>query len=112
MVSRCGPETERRTLLWMEHSSFHDLTGIPRERVHFVRERRDKAPVCEELGVTHFVDDRLEVLGYLAESGVGNLYLFRGRDAEIEANRRYLERVNAIGGWPALEKALQPCGRR
>ena len=28
-------------------------------------ERRDKAPICERLGITHFVDDRLDVLAYM-----------------------------------------------
>ncbi len=47
--------------------------------MHFVRERRDKAPVCERLGITHFVDDHLDVLAYLTSVQHRHLFL-GGRD--------------------------------
>lgn len=81
LVSKCKPQTEQRTLEWLAAHRFHEVTGVPRESVHFCRERVDKAPICRDLGVTHFVDDRLEVLGYL--TSVPNRYLFRPETAEV-----------------------------
>src|SRR5687767_13287048 len=64
VVSKCGKNTERKTREWLAHNGFHDVTGIPPERIHFCRKREEKAPICARLGITHFVDDRLEVLSY------------------------------------------------
>ena len=74
LVSKCGPKTERRTLEWLRHHRFYERTGIGPEDVRFCRERKDKAPICVELGITHFVDDHLEVLQYL--ESVPCKYLF------------------------------------
>jgi hypothetical protein len=39
---------------------------IPHENVFFCRQRNEKAPIVAGLGITHFVDDRTEVLSYMA----------------------------------------------
>jgi hypothetical protein len=76
IVSKAGPKVAGNTELWLDHYDFFARTGIPAGHLHFVRERRDKAPVCERLGITHFVDDRLDVLAYL--ESVEHRYLFTG----------------------------------
>ncbi|MFD0787527.1 hypothetical protein ACFQZ8_26800, partial [Micromonospora azadirachtae] len=83
LVSKCGEATQRRTLEWLAHHDFHGRTGIPVQRVHFCRTRPAKAPIARRLGLTHFVDDRLEVLGYL--DSVPHRFLFRPRPAEVAA---------------------------
>jgi hypothetical protein len=75
LVSKCGERVERRTLQWLEHHDFAGRTGIPPEHVRFCRQRRDKAIHCAELGITHFVDDTLEVHDAL-RGLVPHLYLF------------------------------------
>lgn len=65
LVSKAGAYMETRTKTWLKNIDFYERTGIPKKNVHFCRERADKAQICERLGLTHFVDDRLEVLGYL-----------------------------------------------
>ena len=40
---------------------FFDRTGVPREHVRFCRRRAEKRAHCEDLGLTHFVDDHPEV---------------------------------------------------
>jgi hypothetical protein len=74
LVSKAGPKVAANTRAWLDHHDFFGRTGIPAHHLHFVRERRDKAAVCERLGVTHFVDDRLDVLAYLET--VEHRYLF------------------------------------
>lgn len=61
LVSKCGPRIQARTLRWLDAHDFHRRTGIPPEQVRFCRVRRDKRVHCEQLRLTHFVDDHPEV---------------------------------------------------
>jgi hypothetical protein len=63
VVSKCGPRIATLTLAWMEHQRFFELTGVERRNVFFVRKRPEKRDVAARHGLTHFVDDRLDVLG-------------------------------------------------
>src|SRR5262245_8869002 len=74
IVSKCGPRTEKKTRLWLAQHKLLDTLGLDAQALHFCRERRDKAPICERLGVTHFVDDRMEVLVHL--TSVRHRFLF------------------------------------
>jgi hypothetical protein len=76
LISKAGPQVAANTRAWLAHHRFFERTGINEADLHFVRERRDKAPVCERLAVTHFVDDRLDILASL--DTVEHRYLFTG----------------------------------
>jgi hypothetical protein len=80
LVSKAGPKVAANTRDWLSHHDFFARTGIAAGHVHFVRERRDKAPVCERLGITHFVDDHLDVLAHL--TSVEHRHLFLGGTTE------------------------------
>jgi hypothetical protein len=97
LVSKCGPRVEAKTREWLAHHDFHGRTGIAADRLHFCRQRRDKAGICETLGITHFVDDRLEVLGYL--TSVPNRYLFQPNLRELQRHKRHLSRVHRVESW-------------
>ncbi|MFW5416431.1 hypothetical protein J0910_07395 [Nocardiopsis sp. CNT-189] len=90
VISKAGPRTAQRTRDWMAVHRFAERTGVPLEDLHFVRERPDKAPVAARLGVTHFVDDRLDVLVHL--DSVPHRYLFTGGLGEEEP-------PSAVPGW-------------
>jgi len=77
LVSKAGPTIARVTREWLEHLGFFAVTGIARHHVHFVSKRSEKAAVCERLGITHFVDDRNDVLESL-DGVVAERYLFLG----------------------------------
>lgn len=104
IVSKCGERTRRRTVEWLNHHDFHRRTGIVSERVHFCFTRPDKAPIAVKLGLTHFVDDRLEVLGYL--DTVTHRYLFHPDEREIAKHARHLPHVRRVETWPDLVTAL------
>jgi len=74
-VSKCGERVEGLSRAWLAHHRFAERTGIPVDHVRFCRERADKAIHCRELGITDFVDDRPDVLGYL-DGIVERRYLF------------------------------------
>jgi hypothetical protein len=61
LVSKCGPRVQARTERWLAAHDFFARTGLPRDHVRFCRERVEKRAHCEELGLTHFVDDHPEV---------------------------------------------------
>lgn len=106
LVSKCGEQTEARTREWLAHHDFHGRTGIPPAHVHFCRTRSEKAPIAAALGLTHFVDDKLEVLSYL--SSVPHRFLFRPNPAEVAAYAEHLPGVHPVTSWPELVAALLP----
>jgi hypothetical protein len=61
LVSKCGVRVQAKTVRWLTHHRFTERTGIPPQHWRFVRQRPEKAGHCAELGITHFVDDALEV---------------------------------------------------
>lgn len=80
VISKCGKRIQERTLAWLEHHDFYGRTGIPRENVRFCLRRGDKAGHCADLGITHMIDDRLDVHRALRDT-VPCRYLF-GRQKE------------------------------
>jgi hypothetical protein len=75
LVSKCGERVRGRTRQWLAHHDFAGRTGIPPDQWRFCLRRPDKAIHCAELGITHFVDDTLEVHEAL-RGLVPHLYLF------------------------------------
>ncbi len=75
LVSKCGPKVQEKTKLWLKHHAFFSKTGVPSQNLRFCLERPQKAIHCEELGITHFIDDRMDVLVHL-KNLVPNRYLF------------------------------------
>jgi hypothetical protein len=106
LVSKCGKKVEAKTLHWLDHHRFYEITGIHPSRVRFCRERHEKAGICEELGITHFVDDRLEVLSHLTT--VSKLFLFQPRADEVRRFAQHLKRVQQVDSWQEIQKELLP----
>jgi len=75
LVSKCGPKIQARSRAWLDHHGFWAATGVDPDNLRFCRERRDKAVHATQLGLTHFVDDRLDVLAHL-QGLVGRRFLF------------------------------------
>lgn len=104
IVSKCGQYTEERTREWLNHNRFYDITSIPSDHIYFCRERHEKAPICERLGITDFVDDRLEVLSYMTT--VSNHYLFKPNPSEVALFARHLSTVTPVRTWDELREKL------
>jgi hypothetical protein len=107
IVSKCGPSVQEKSKRWLAHHDFEATTGIPLKRVHFCKERKDKAPICKKLGVTHFVDDRYDVLSYLET--VGSLYLFGPREGDaVRAEKEPLAGLVVVQSWAEVQRLLLP----
>lgn len=104
LVSKCGKKVEAKTLHWLDHHRFYEISGISPGRIRFCRKRYEKAGICKELGITHFVDDRLEVLSNLTT--VGQLFLFRPRAEEVRRFATHLKRVHQVDSWQEIQKEL------
>ncbi|MFG1934882.1 hypothetical protein ACGFK1_30220 [Mycobacterium sp. NPDC048908] len=99
IISKCGVETQLKTLAWLDHHDFYGRTGLPRGNLRFCRERADKATHCRELGVTHMIDDRLDVHAAIRDV-VPHLYLFGPQDGEIP------DWVVHVPDWPSVADRL------
>lgn len=75
LVSKCGVRVQQRTLRWLDAHHFYLRTGVAHDHVRFCLTRPEKRPICEELGLTHFVDDHPEVHDAIRGS-VGQQYFF------------------------------------
>ena len=106
LVSKCGSSTEKKSRDWLAHRNFYAYTGVNEAKVRFCKKRADKATICDELGITHFIDDRLEVLSYL--KGVQHLYLFNPDEAEMHNFESFLSRVTKVSAWHELISLLIP----
>jgi hypothetical protein len=100
LVSKCGPWVEDRTRRWLEHRDFFLRTLVPPEHLRFCRRREEKAEHCSELGITHFVDDRLDVHEAL-RGLVAHLYLFGDHPGPPPAW------VTATPTWESVEAAVE-----
>lgn len=80
IVSKAGPKIAELTRCWLGARGAVGPEGIDPANVHFVRKRPEKHPVCDQLGVTHFVDDRL---GLPRVEGTSDLACPRGRPGRM-----------------------------
>ena len=106
IVSTCGEEVQRKSTEWLHHNNFFSKTGMISENIYFCRTREAKAPICQSLGITHFIDDRLQVLGYLHNAGVQNLYLFSPSEEEIRKYGSNLNYTTRVSDWEELAEIL------
>jgi len=83
IISKCGPRTKEKTRLWLAHHKLLVLLGLDSQALHFCRKRPDKAPICKRLGVSHFIDDRMEVLTHL--TSVRHRILFGPQEEGMKA---------------------------
>lgn len=101
IVSKCGPRIQERTLQWFEHHRFFERTGIARDRVRFCLKRPDKAIHCRELGISHFIDDRADVLQPMIGI-VSNLFLFGPQRGHTPEHMRH------VPAWRDVAQVMLP----
>lgn len=105
IVSKAGPKIAGLTRSWLAMQGMVGANGISPTNVHFVRKRADKHAVCDRLGITHFVDDRLDVLGHLHT--VDHRYLFTGGLGHHVAPESVPDWAIVVGSWLDLLTRLR-----
>eukprot|EP00931_Biecheleriopsis_adriatica_P056170 TRINITY_DN33286_c0_g1_i1.p1 TRINITY_DN33286_c0_g1~~TRINITY_DN33286_c0_g1_i1.p1 ORF type:complete len:834 (-),score=127.09 TRINITY_DN33286_c0_g1_i1:50-2530(-) len=77
LVSKVKPggDMHCRTEKWLNDLDFCGKTGLPKENVKYCRKMdgpQGKGVVCQKLGISHFIDDKVEVLKSVFEDEAGN----------------------------------------
>jgi len=101
LISKCTEWAQEKILIWFKDNNFYTRTGISPENVYFVRERHEKDVLCRKLRITHFIDDRLEVLSHMIES-TPKLYLFQPEKGETEKFKDFLTKVTIVNSWSEI----------
>jgi hypothetical protein len=100
LVSKCGPRVESRTRQWLAGHDFFARTGIDPDHLRFCRARVDKRIHCLELGLTHFVDDRIEVHEAIRDV-VEHRYLFGPQPYPAPGF------VTPVPDWPTTRRLIE-----
>lgn len=101
LISKARVEVQGNCRQWLAHYQFFDETGVLEENLHFCLERSGKRELCKQLLITHFIDDKLEVLSHVLDF-VLRLYLFRSTPAEYVGFEDALPRVIVCNEWHEL----------
>lgn len=105
LISKCTPWAQEKILTWLTDNDFYTKTGVNPRHVFFCRERNEKDKICSDNNITHFIDDRLEVLSHMVQN-VPVLLLFQPDPAEIDEYREFLPRVKRVESWNEVLKTL------
>ncbi len=110
IISRQQRALWDNTTSWLVSQGFFQQTGVRPDNVHYCLDRNEKAGIAGHLGVTHFVDNRLEVFQHMT-SRVTNKFLFRPQKCELE-NPREVGYVSVVWSWKeAAERITQTFSR-
>jgi hypothetical protein len=101
LISKAGPRMQDKTRCWLRHHNFYARTGINEDNLRFCLERPQKADHCEALGITHFIDDRTDVLHHLKHV-VASRYLFGPQRQNTVVPHGLIEVLT----WPDVAKAF------
>ncbi len=104
IVSRANGPNRLYFLLRLSLMRFWRRTGIMRTRLYFCSRNSGKAAICERFGITHFVDDRPDVLRRLGT--VPRLFAFRPDGKELRKFPELRDRVVIVEGWGELARLL------
>lgn len=100
LVSKAHKNTEAKTLRWLARHDFCARTGLDERHIWFCRERPEKAVICGWLGITHYVDDREDVLEPMC-GVVPHRYLF-GSQSYVAPDG-----LVAVPDWATAEVAIR-----
>jgi len=106
LVSKASERSRRRSMAWLDHHGFWSATGVDRGAVRFCFERHEKAPIARDLGLTHMVDDRIDV--HVALRGiVPHRFLFGGTPEQDRLGRLLDEDVVPAPTWGDADHAIR-----
>lgn len=103
LVSKCDQKEEAHIIAWLRGMGFFSRTGIDISHLHFCRDREGKAGICKQYNITHFIDDRREVLASLR--GVAR-YLFNPTAAEHYRHSGPSHDIVTVYSWASLAAML------
>ena len=109
IVSKAKTDMQPRILFWLDAKNFYARTGFLPGNIHFCRETRDKGPIVNRFHITHFVDDRLDVLQCMTSPPDGSLrksYLL-GTGHRYPIDNPRPTHCQAVGDWPTIVESIR-----
>lgn len=103
IISKARTKMADASLAKLHDRNFFKYAGLLIENVYFCKERIQKKPITESLGITHFVDDRWSVLEHLDPDRTFRYLFPNPRDNSVP---RGTKNVHMVDGWSALLAAL------
>lgn len=99
LISRCPKYAEKTITEWLNSNRLFNDPNLVSSNIYFCRKRIDKAVIAKRLQLTHFIDDRIDVLDAM-KNIVANRILFTGgsnhHNTEIDENITVLDSWNSI----------------
>lgn len=108
IISKCGRKIEQRSREWLHANNIDKY--IPEIKWNFCKRRHEKAPIATTIGLSAFVDDKLEVLSYM--KSVKYKFLFQPKQQEIENYKQHLHTVTVVNDWNLLTDKLLRISRQ
>lgn len=102
LVSKCGLRVQEKSLAWLAHHNFWEQTGMNPNAHRFCLRRSEKAGICKTLGITHFIDDRAEILVSM-QGIVTHRYVFNPTDRELQQYADRMQGEQIVRSWAELE---------
>lgn len=89
----------------LENFQFCTETGMCWTRLHYCYRRDEKGPIAKELGVTHMIDDRPEVLSHM-DGIVPHRFLFQPNMNDFAKFEQKLSGVVIVHSWTEVEERI------
>lgn len=93
------------TGIWMETHNFLQETNISLDNVKICTRLKDKAIIAEKLNITHFIDDRPEVLSYFSKNTI--LMAYQPKKNEIKKYPNVASRAIIVNSWNEIANYLK-----
>lgn len=106
IVSKCGPKMQEKTKLWLEHWRFFEETGTDPNKIYFCREYAEKGTIANQLGLTHFVDDRLNVLALISPK-VQRILFVPDSERTVPRPEAVPQGIVIALGWTGVSRLLK-----
>ena len=107
IISKCGNRVRNKTMEWMKHYDFHTKTGIGVDKFNFCYKREDKAWIAQFWEVTHYLDDRMDIINSM-RGVVPNLFLFAPNVRATVTQGGF----HIVPSWAAFERLLEVLDKR
>lgn len=85
LVSKCGPEMQSKIRFWLEAHDFFAITGMNRDNIRFCLDRAEKSKWAGRLHLTHFIDDRIDILRSLPNTVTTRILFAPVGQAEVSS---------------------------
>jgi len=93
------------TGIWMETHNFLHKTNISLDNVIICTRMKDKSRIAEKLNLTHFIDDRPEVLNYFSKETT--ILVYQPKKSQIKKYPDIASRAIIVNSWNEIADYLK-----